>query len=314
MSYKILEVEIMVSSRKTFNEYIMKVDKKSLTSSEIESKPSISFCIPTKNEGEDLPSCLESIVNQNYDNIEIIIVDGYSSDNTVKIAKKYGCKIYYDNVSLANSRQISIEKSSRDIVAIWDADIIIPHKNWLKYAIKCFLLDEKISTVWPTYIAPHTGSWAQKCHIAHSMLIFKDRVEKNRGVFGGGNCLFRRNHVLSVGGFDTSYNFGEDMILAKRLKEAGYKVVQYDDPVIHDTMKSLRALYNRSLWGSKAFESKGITFYQQTKFDILREQYYLGFKGMINGLTKGYIFWLSFPFLIMTKSLAYSKSILFAKN
>ncbi|WP_162197679.1 glycosyltransferase [Methanosarcina mazei] len=292
----------------------MKVDKKSLSSSEIESKPSISFCIPTKNEGEDLPNCLESIVNQNYDNIEIIIVDGYSSDNTVEIAKKYGCNIYYDSVSLANARQISIEKSSRDIVAIWDADIIIPHKNWLKDAVKCFLIDEKISTVWPTYIAPPTGSWAQKCQISHSMLIFKDRIEKNRGVFGGGNCLFRRNHVLSAGGFDTSYNFGEDMILAKRLKYAGYKVVQYDDPVIHDTMKSLRALYKRSLWGSKAFESKGLNFYQQNKFDIFREQYYLGFKGMVNGFIKLQFFWVIFPFLIFVKSLAYSKSILFAKK
>ena len=128
---------------------------------EIEYTPSISFCIPTKNEGEDLPNCLESIVTQNYENVEIIIVDGYSSDNTLEIAKKYGCEIYYDNVSLANARQISIEKSSREIVAIWDADIIIPHKNWLKDAVKCFLLDEKISTVWPTYAAPPSGPWAQ---------------------------------------------------------------------------------------------------------------------------------------------------------
>lgn len=303
----------MVSSRETFNEYIMKIDKKSLSSSENEYNPSISFCIPTKNEGEDLPNCLESILSQNYDDVEIIIVDGYSSDNTIEIAKKYGCKIYYDNVSLANARQISIEKSSRDIVAIWDADIIIPHKNWLKDAVKCFLLDENISTVWPTYAAPPSGSWAQKCQISHSMLIFKDRIEKNRGVFGGGNSLFRRNHVMFVGGFDTSYSFGEDMILAKRLKDAGYKVVQYKDPVIHDTMKSLKALYKRSLWGSKAFESKGSDFYQQTKFDIFREQYYIGIKGMLNGVANRHFFWLMFPLLILVKSVVYSKSVLFAK-
>lgn len=294
--------------------YITKINKKLIQQNDSKYMPKVSFCIPTKNEEEDLERCLKSVVTQNYVDIEIIIVDAYSTDKTVEIAKKYGCNIYYDNISLANSRQISIEKSSGEIIAIWDADAIIPDENWLKYAVKCFELDEKISTVWPTYLAPNTGTWTQKCEMSHAMVIFEDRIKNCRGVFGGGNSLFRKSHVMAVGGFDTSYNFGEDMILAKRLKEAGYKVVQYDDPVIHDTMKSLRALYNRSLWGSKAFESKGITFYQQTKFDILREQYYLGFKGMINGLTKGYIFWLSFPFLIMTKSLAYSKSILFAKN
>ena len=304
----------MVNSWEAFNEYIIKVDPKLLSYAEIEYTPSISFCIPTKNESVDLPNCLESIVSQNYDNVEIIIVDGYSSDNTVEIARKYGCKIYFDNVSLANARQISIEKSSRDIVAIWDADLIIPHTNWLKDAVKCFLINEKISTVWPTFIAPPTGSWAQKCQISHSMLVFKDRIEKNRGVFGGGNSLFRRNYVLSVGGFDTSYSFGEDMILAKRLKDAGYKVVQYEDPVIHDSMKSLKALYIRSLWGSKAFKSKGLDFYQQTKFDIIREQYYIGFKGMLKGLINGQFFWLIFPLLIFVKSMAYSKSIFLAKN
>ncbi|AFV22748.1 glycosyl transferase family 2 [Methanolobus psychrophilus R15] len=296
------------------NNYIMKISKKYIHDNDLDYAPTVSFCIPTKNEEVDLENCLKSIINQNYADIEIIIVDGYSTDKTVEIAKKYNCSIYYDDVSLANARQISVEKSSKDIVAIWDADIIIPHENWLRDAVKCFIVDEKISTVWPTYNAPPTGSWVQKCHISHSMYIFEDRIKNNRGIFGGGNCLFKRKHVIEVGGFDTSYDFGEDMILAKRLKEAGYKVIQYDDSVYHDTMKSLKALYKRSLWGSKAFESKGLDFYQQTKFDILKEQYYLGFKGMMNGLIKGQIFWFIFPLLFIVKSLAYGKSIFFAKN
>ena len=302
----------MVVDNKSFNTYISKMNEKTLLENNFEYDPCVSFCIPVKNEENVLEQCLKSILKQNYKNIEIIIVDGYSTDKTIKIAEKYGCNIYYDGVSLANSRQISIEKSSGDILAIWDGDIIIPHKDWLKNAVKCFMLDKNISTVWPTYIPPSNVSWAQKCNNAHAMFIFEDRINKCRGLFGGGNSLFRREHVMSVGGFDTSYDFGEDMILAKRLKDSGYKVVQYDDPIIHDTMKSLRDIYRRSLWGSKAFESKGLDFYQQSKFDILREQYYLGFKGMLNGLMRGQFFWFIFPLLIMVKSLAYGKSIAFA--
>lgn len=297
-----------------FNDYISVVNKSSLDQYTFDSYPKVSFCIPTKNEEKFLGNCLSSIFDQDYENLEVIIVDGNSTDNTVKIAKKYGCKIYYDNVSLANSRQISIEKASGDILAIWDADIVIPHKNWLKHAVKCFMLDSKISTVWPIIISPPNGSQVQKCHIAHSNLIFKDRIQNKRGIFGGGNSLFRKEHVISVGGFDTSYDFGEDMILAKRLKDANFKVVQYDDPIIHDTLNSLIGIYKRSIWGSKAFESKGLDFYQQTKSDIIREQFHLGLKGMFNGLIRGKSFWLWFPFIILVKSFAYSQSIIFAKR
>jgi len=300
--------------KKNTDNYIKQVSIKTIQNNSSNYEPSVSFCIPAKNEGDYIESCLKSIVNQDYPNIDIIIVDGHSTDDTVKIAENYGCKIFYDNISLASSRQVSIEKSSAEIVAVWDADIIIPHNKWLGNAVKCFILDEEISTVWPKIIAPPSGTWTQKCHRAHSNIIFQDRIQRKSGVFGGGNALFRREHVVLVAGFDTSYDFGEDMILAKRLKDADYKVVEYDDPLIHDTMDTLRGIYKRSLWGSKAFESKGIDFYQQSKFDIFKEQYYLGFKEMFNGFIRGEFFWLTFPFIAMIKSIAYGKSILFAKN
>lgn len=295
-------------------EYITQVSKDFILAHNFNYEPKVSFCIPTKNEGKYIKKCLDSILAQNYSDIEIVVVDGHSTDDTVKIAEEYGCKVYSDPVSLANSRQISIEKSSGNILAIWDADIIIPHKDWLRNTVKCFKLSEQVSTVWPRIIAPPSGPWTQKCNRAHSNLVFQDRIRRISGVFGGGNALFRREHVFSVDGFDTSYDFGEDMILAKRLKDAGYVVIEYEEPLIHDTMDSLKAIYKRSLWGAQAFKSKGLGFYQQSKFDIFREQYCLGFKGMLEGLRKGELFWLRFPFIMVVKSTSYGKSILFSKK
>ena len=49
--------------------------------------------ISTRNEEKNIERCLKSIVSQTYKNIEIILVDNYSADKTIKIAKKYTNKI-----------------------------------------------------------------------------------------------------------------------------------------------------------------------------------------------------------------------------
>ena len=48
----------------------------------------ISFIIPTYNSEKYIKECIVSILNQNYDNIEIIIVDGKSNDKTLELLKQ----------------------------------------------------------------------------------------------------------------------------------------------------------------------------------------------------------------------------------
>jgi glycosyltransferase involved in cell wall biosynthesis len=56
---------------------------------DLEHHPLVSVIIPTFNSEKQLPICLESIKNQTYQNIEIIIADGFSTDKTVEIALHY---------------------------------------------------------------------------------------------------------------------------------------------------------------------------------------------------------------------------------
>ncbi len=59
----------------------------------------IDYVVPTYNSGNTLDECLRAI--QNYGNPgNIIIIDKYSSDETVKIAKAHGCKIIQTDAPL----------------------------------------------------------------------------------------------------------------------------------------------------------------------------------------------------------------------
>jgi len=91
----------------------------------------ISVIIPTKNSAKTLPLCLRSIRAQDYpqDRVEIIIVDGYSTDSTVDIAKRFGCKIVFSNARPLGARYDGLTQSSGEIIVLLDADHIICRKN-----------------------------------------------------------------------------------------------------------------------------------------------------------------------------------------
>ena len=60
-----------------------------MKTSRAKSLPLVSVIVPTKNSAQNLKNCLLSLKNQTYSNIEIIVIDNHSTDDTVKIAKQF---------------------------------------------------------------------------------------------------------------------------------------------------------------------------------------------------------------------------------
>ena len=89
------------------------------------SGPCISVVINTLNEENNLPYALRS-VRPWVD--EIIVVDMYSEDRTVEIAREYGAKVYFHPkvVPVESARSFAIAKASGDWILLLDADEMIP--------------------------------------------------------------------------------------------------------------------------------------------------------------------------------------------
>ncbi|WP_373838606.1 glycosyltransferase family 2 protein [Methanospirillum sp.] len=275
------------------------------------SLPRVSFCIPTLNNEKTIECCIRSIVNQNYPDFEIIIVDGYSTDQTVKIAKKYTNLIFYDSGFLGSARQTGVEKATGEILALFDSDIIIPHKNWLRNAVPYFNIEQKISTIWPVNIAPPNSNLVTQLYFNYWKLIMDYRLEKGHGYFGGGNSLITKKSIEAIGGINRSLHWGEDYDWAKKLKDIGYKVVYLQDPLYHDTMSSILIFTKKQFTGAKTFTHTGFQFMGLSTFDIFYEQIIIGFKGMFKGIFIERNFsWIIYPLFVIIRGLAYGYTYL----
>ena len=87
--------------------------------------PLVSVIIPTYNRVEFLEIAIQSVVNQTYNNIEIIVVDDGSKSNYAEsICNEYlNCFYFYkNNGGLSSARNFGISKSKGELIAFLDDD------------------------------------------------------------------------------------------------------------------------------------------------------------------------------------------------
>lgn len=100
----------------------------------------ISIIVPCYNSSSYLNRCLKSLVNQSYSNIEIILVDNGSEDNTLEICKSYQLhdnriKIYIERKgNQGAARNLGINKATGDYLMFVDSDDYVS-KNFCQIAI-----------------------------------------------------------------------------------------------------------------------------------------------------------------------------------
>src|ERR1017187_11037104 len=88
-------------------------------------QPLVSVIVPTKNSSEFLRACLISVRKQNYKQIERIVVDNYSTDDTLAIAKRYARKCITHGPERSAQVNYGVSNAKGEYIYKVDSDFIL---------------------------------------------------------------------------------------------------------------------------------------------------------------------------------------------
>jgi rhamnosyltransferase len=185
--------------------------------------PLVSIIIRTKNEERWLTPCLSSIFSQKYKNIEVIVVDNYSTDKTVEVAKSFKTKIvkikkFFPGKAINNG--IKLTKGS--IIVCLSAHCIPLDLNWLSNLIKN-LRYKKVAAVYGRQVPLPYSSPFDKRDLLNTFGLDK-KVQKKDSFFHNANSAFKKNMWNKINFDEKAINI-EDRIWAHNIIKLGYHIV-----------------------------------------------------------------------------------------
>lgn len=199
---------------------------------EIPKKPFVSVCIPTYNRANFLQDSIVSIINQTYQNIEIIILDNASTDSTEYIVKKLKSfsNIKYirnkKNIGATNNYNKCLEIAKNDYIAIFhsddvykkdilekEMDVILKYPNIGAVFTNCFIINEKNNLIGSNIFPKKLKGKI----IFNFYEIFEELLKNGNSFVMFPTLLIKKDILKEVGSFKTVFRTASDMEFWLRL-------------------------------------------------------------------------------------------------
>ncbi|MEC4819458.1 MAG: glycosyltransferase [Scytonema sp. PMC 1069.18] len=181
----------------------------------------ISVIIPAFNGEKTIFYTIESIINQTYKNLEIIVVNDGSTDSTLEIVKRFSdCRLHilsYSQTGVAASRNRGLNKANGKFVSFIDADDLwTPEKLEDQFKVLQEHPQAAVAYSWTDYIDGEgkfvkSGQRVTATGDVYNQLLLGNFLEN------GSNPLIRREAMDTVGGFDESLAATQDWDMWLRL-------------------------------------------------------------------------------------------------
>ena len=251
---QLLEVEkyaLDKITKKMYSYLQQVVSKPRFTLRQEQKYPRVSVIVPVKNRVKTIKRCLNSILSEGYPNLEVIVVDGGSTDGTLEVlkeySKKYGIKYISEpdkNQSEAKNKGLRI--ATGEYVTFLDSDDVqIKGKlsvlsDYLNKHPECFAVFGK------TVIRNPNGR--EVIAAVPSEISYETLLKAN--YIGSCSIMLRNSPVVR---FDENIRYGEDWVLWLKLIKK-YRIDHIDVPVY----KWSNPIYRKDTISGELFHKKAM--------------------------------------------------------
>ncbi len=234
----------------------------------------VSVIIPTRNSGRTLSRCLQSVRAQQVP-LELIVVDNYSTDDTVRIAKEFRAKILTAGPERCAQRNHGLAVATGRYVLFLDSDMYLP-SGALQECLT--LAGDGLRAVVLTEDSTGKGYWARVKWLERRCYHHDKWIEAAR--------FFPRELVLRLAGYDEALHAFEDWDLHRRAVKAGASIARTRQITLHD---------EGALSLERATRKKG---YYAKSFATYAARHPVAARVQVSGVYRLALFARRFPFLI----------------
>ena len=222
-------------------------------------EPLVSIIVLNYNAGKLLTDCIESIFNSNYNNLEVIVVDNVSKDNSHKECKERFQKIKLienkENLGYCEGNNVGIRASIGEFLVIINPDVIVT-SNWLNELLIGYkkhgegLYQPKILATTNHEIIISAGNMIQLFGFGFS----RGKGEKDVGQYekdekvgyASGTCLFSSSDVFKkIGNFDSFlFAYHDDLDLCWKGRLKGIKSFYVHKSIVYHPLEGYSFKWN----------------------------------------------------------------------
>lgn len=207
------------------------------------SYPLVSVVIVTWNRQEDILKTVQSVYDQSYRNVEIIVVDNASTDDSVEaLSQAYPDAniIRLDrNMGPTGGRNAGVVASQGDIIFILDSDASV-ERDTLTKVVRKFQADQNLGVIACKVVNYYTKQFDS---VAGWIFSEKDKIDQDKEFlswsFSECGCAIRKSAFNKAGLFWDFLFFGrEGEDLAVRIWDAGYRILYSPEALVYHRVSS----------------------------------------------------------------------------
>jgi len=217
----------------------------------INNEPLFTVVIPAKNEATGLPLAVGALDSERTKHGligDIIVVDNFSSDDTLKVAESLPCRAIQCDGSVGKVRNMGAQRANTPYLVFVDADVIVS-TDWSQQIAKTIYNRDTLKPneniiCGSTLDIPKDANWLERTWF-HSLTSRKDHRYIN-----GGHLVIDRSLFNRVEGFQPGLDSGEDIDLCRRATRAG-GILTYNEEIhaVHlGYPKTLSHFIKREVW------------------------------------------------------------------